>query len=360
MKILLDARSINRTGIGSYTRMLIYGLLSKGIDFKVMGSQKEIRNFYPNLDIVHTSSSIYSLREQISTLLAELKASDVSIVHYTNYNKSFFSKLPYIVTIHDLIQFKFGYGNPLKRKIAKIMLENSIVRAKGIICVSNSTKEDLVNMFPYIDSKKIYVVYNPAYNPTLKLDSSIDVKTKYGIPSYLLCVGNRKPHKNLELAVKSFNILAGEFNDLFLVIIAKKFESRDKLDIEIENSDYKSRILVLENVNYDELVSFYKFAELTILPSLYEGFGLIPFESISFGTLAMVSDIPIMRELFFEEDEIFFDPTNPRDLAQRVKLVLLNSEKKNMLINRLRKYLEVYSFEKFIAKTIEVYQECLL
>ncbi len=360
MKVLLDGRNVSRTGIGSYTRMLIYGLLSKNVTLRVMGDPKEINEFYQNLNVVSVSNSIYSLKEQIHTLLAELKNQDVDIVHYTNYNKSLVSKLPYVVTIHDLIQFKFNYGSKLKREIAKFVLENSVVNARSVICVSNSTKKDLLAMFPYIDDRKIHVVYNPAYNPTLKVNKYIDVKGKYGIPSYILCVGNRKPHKNLDVVVKSFNVLAEEFKNLFLVIVAKRFEIKDKLDIEIEKSKYKDRILVLDGVIYEELVSFYKYAEVTILPSLYEGFGLVPFESVSFGTLAIVSDIPIMRELFFEEDEIFFNPNDFLDLAQKVRILLLDPNKRSILLDKLKRYIEIYSFERFIEDTINVYRWCLI
>lgn len=359
MKLLLDGRSINRTGIGTYTKMLVYGLSKTNIELLLMGNKKEINSYDKSLKIINVSNSIYSLKEQFSTFFGEILSKGVDIVHYTNYNKSIFSIYPFVVTIHDLIQFKFDYGNNVKRKIAKILLEQVLNSANSIICVSKSTADDLVEIFPYFDRNKVKVVYNPAINPLVKKVSYVDVKSKYGIPRYILTVGNRKPHKNLGLVVKSFEIVSKVFPDLYLVLIAKRFEKNDYLDKILSNVSIPDRVLVFENLNYDEVISFYKNADITVLPSLYEGFGLVPFESIQNDTLPLVSDIKVMRELFFDESEIFFDPYDPVSLAEKLEKFLTSHYERERVLKNLKKYLEIYSFENFIQGTIEVYKSCL-
>lgn len=360
MKLLLDGRNISRSGIGSYTKMLIYGLLNnKGIDLVVMGQPEEFGIFKDKVKILEVSNSIYSITEQLSTILAEIRVGNLDLVHYTNYNKSLLSKFPYIVTIHDLIQFKFHYGNALKLSIAKSLFYNSISNARKIICVSNSTKVDLLSMFPNINQKKICVVYNPAVNPLMSYVDNVDVKGKYGLDWYILYVGNRKPHKNLLSLVRAIKILKEKYSDIKLVVIGKRFETSDNVDMEVKSLGLEDKILMLENVPYDELVSFYRNAELTILPSLDEGFGFVPFESISQGTLPLVSDIPIMRELFFDEKEIFFDPYSHESIAKKIDEFLSSVDDRQKVLYKLSKYLDIYSYDRFINGTIQVYQDAM-
>lgn len=358
MKVLIDGRSINRTGIGTYTRMLIYGLIQKNVDLVIMGRKEDLFQYH-GVKIVNISNSIYSFGEQVFTLFGEIASKGVDLVHYTNYNKSVISIRPFVVTIHDLIQFKFEYGNSLKRKIGKVLLEQVVNSASKVICVSRSTSEDLVEMFPYIDRSKVEVVYNPAVNPLQKNVEYIDVKAKYGIPRYILSIGNRKPHKNLGLLIKGFEEIYKDFQDIYLVLIAKRFEENDYVDRILRDTPVKDRIFVFENLPYDEIVSFYRYAEVTVLPSLYEGFGLVPFESISNGTLPLVSDIKVMRELFFDESEIFFDPNDHVSLAEKLRKFLLSPEEKIKILSRLTKYLDIYSFDRFVDGTLNVYRSCL-
>ncbi|MCS7298337.1 MAG: glycosyltransferase family 1 protein [Spirochaetia bacterium] len=358
MKILLDGRSINRTGIGTYTKMLIFGLKEReDIHLKIIGDEKEINSSFRDLEVVRTSNSIYSLEEQISTLLAEIMSNDADIVHYTNYNKSLFSVKPYIITIHDLIQFKFEYGSKLKRKVAEALLKNAVINARAVICVSNSTKNDLLELIPNLDHSKVHLVYNSSTNPLAGKVEYVDVKSKYGLDEFLLCVGIRKKHKNLSLPVKALEILSSRFPKLKLVLVAKRFDKYDFLDETIESSKVKDRIIVLENIPYEEIVSLYRETIIVILPSFDEGFGLVPFEAISNDTLPLVSNIPVMRELFFEEEDIFFDPYSPENLADKLETFLNDSGKRESTLSRLKKYTNIYSFERFIDETVNVYRK---
>ncbi|MEN2998687.1 MAG: glycosyltransferase family 1 protein [Brevinematia bacterium] len=360
MNILLDARSISRTGIGSYTKMLIHGLSGdRRINLFVMGSYRDLKDFVDEGKVINVPNSIYSVSEQLYTFLAEIRSKSVDLVHYTNFNKSLVSVKKYVVTVHDLIQFKFKYGNKLKLSIAKAIFYNSVSNARSVICVSQSTRNELLQMFPDIDESKVRVVYNPSVNPLHRITDYVDVKHKYGLERYILYVGNRKPHKNVHTLVKAFRLVLDENPSLKLVIVGKKFKSIDEVDREIESNGLRGCVLTLENIQQNELISFYRDAELTVLPSLEEGFGLTPFESIAQGTLPLVSDIPVMRELFFDETNIFFDPSSPEDIARKISFFLLSEGDRENLVKKLSKYLGIYSFERFLENTVEVYKESL-
>ncbi|MGC8869567.1 MAG: glycosyltransferase family 4 protein [Brevinematia bacterium] len=356
MKVLVDGRSIDRTGIGTYTKLLLKGILPKLEKVYLMGSF--IEKPFEGVNIIHTSNSIYSIEEQINTFIAELKVkNEVDLVHYVNYNKSILSVLPFVITIHDLIQFKFSYSSGLKRKIGETILKSSLKHSSAIICVSNSTKNDLLDLFG-VDENKVFVVYNPALNPFSKEVREVNVKEKYNLGKYILSVGNRKKHKNLSFLIDSMELISKQFPELSLVIIGKRFDEEDEVDFALRRSSVKDKILVLENVSYEELVSFYKNAEIVLVPSLYEGFGLVPFEGINFGTLPLVSDIKTFRELFFEDNDFFFDPYSTESLVRKIE-DFYNYEKRKTKIEKLKKYLDIYSYDRFINDTFKVYEFAL-
>ncbi len=362
MKVIVDARNVTRTGIGTYTKNLVKGLLEckrLPLDIALAGKPEDIeRSFGRDVKIIPLSDSIYSLREQVDTFFMELRSKgDFDLVHYLNYNKSFFSVMPYVVTVHDLIQFRFGYSSKVKQVLGKMVLQNTVKNAKAVICVSNFVRNELLD-FCKIDESKVFVVYNPVPKISYSDSEEEDNFTK-PFKIYVLCVGNRKPHKNFGVVVRALELLKDKYPELGLVIVGKKFEEYDYLDKLVEASQVRERVLLLEGVPYAYLSFLYKNAILTVSPSLYEGFGFVPFESLKFDTLPLISDIPVSRELFFSMDEdVFFDPHSPTDLASKIELFMNNDELRDKKKKLLSKYLDYYSFERFIDGVIEVYERC--
>jgi glycosyltransferase involved in cell wall biosynthesis len=361
MKVIIDARNVARTGIGTYTRNLVNGLLDYKelpLDIALAGKPEDIRKFFGgDVKVISLSDSIYSLREQVDTFFMELRNKDsFDFVHYLNYSKSFFSVMPYVVTVHDLIQFRFGYSSKVKQAVGKMVLENAVRNAKAVICVSNFVKNELLN-FCKVNENKVFVVHNPVPKISNRDNESEENYTK-PFEIYVLCVGNRKPHKNFGVVLRSLEILKDKYPELGLVIVGKKFEKYDYLDKIVETSQIRERVLLLENIPHSYLSFLYRNAILTVSPSLYEGFGFVPFESLQFGTLPLVSNIPVSKELFFDADEdVFFDPHSPSELASKIELFINNSALREQKKRLLSKYLDYYSFDKFISGIVEVYKK---
>jgi glycosyltransferase involved in cell wall biosynthesis len=91
------------------------------------------------------------------------------------------------------------------------------------------------------------------------------------------------------------------------------------------NKDHKSLSLIHDkNIKFtgkvsDELlIDYIKYASFVIVPSIYEGFGLVPLEALYLNTKPIISDIEVFKEVYSKLDVIYFKVNNHNDLASKI------------------------------------------
>ena len=84
-------------------------------------------------------------------------------------------------------------------------------------------------------------------------------------------------------------------------------------------------------------------AELFVLPSLYEGFGIPVLEAMSMKVPVVCSDIPPLREVAADA-AIYFDPESPEDMAEKMHQAMDESKKKE-LVESGSKRVQQFSWE---------------
>ncbi|MBC8401367.1 MAG: glycosyltransferase family 4 protein [Candidatus Marinimicrobia bacterium] len=361
MNLFIDARMIRQAGIGTYLQGLIKGLLPVSEIRKLYlgGTCDKLENFTDRKILVrHNMAPIYSPREQLIGWWNMKKlGSSVDLAHYPNYNTYHNPNWPYVVTIHDLIQFQFNYGNSFKRKLARHLLRHVLSNARHVICISKVTKITLTKFSPNLDKEKISVVYNPVdHLKDYRTDTSNMVQLN---KPYILCVGSRKPHKNFSLVIEALDLLNDKYPGLSLVIIGTRFRKPDYIDEAIHRRRNRSLIILLEDVPDEELNGYYQKAQLVIVPSLAEGFGFVPFASALRGTCPIISDIPVHRELFGDSLP-FFNPHDPTSLAERVSKLIESPQEQSLHIEKVKTIAEKYTTEKFIYELMDIYRSVVI
>ncbi len=275
-------------------------------------------------------------------LLFYIKIYKPDLVHFSYYNSKLIPKLkvPYIVTVYDLIHEKFDLDD--KQFPKNEMLDN----AKHIICISNTTKNDLIERYS-VDKKKISTVFLGVDNE----NSYIEKKEKY-----ILYVGDRKGYKNFESIVKAFgnsDFLKKEFK--LICFGGDKFSTDEKLlfnQIGIENN------LFQEFGNDDYLKKFYKKASLFVTTSLIEGFGLTNLEAMSSGCPVLCSEIPIFKEILGDSCE-YVDPKNIEIIQKKMERILKSQNEQKRLIKLGFDKVKNYSWEKCVLSTSKIYKRLI-
>ena len=319
MKVAVDARMINMSGIGTY----IQNLMKNKCYNIALGNINELKNVKEIDNIIVYNSPIYGIKEQLNFPYRELKKLKPDLLHVPHYNVPIFYRGNMIVTIHDtthLVLEEF-LPNKFAKIYAKIMMKIAIKKAKAILTVSENSKKDLIKYFN-VDENKIKVTYLGVKDDIKeKSKDEIDyLYEKFSIPrnkKVLMYVGNLKPHKNLERLLQAFSKLKNKEN-YTLFLVGKAFENYDVLEEKERELNIKENVIHTGIVSEKELVDLYNLADLFVFPSLYEGFGLTVIEALRCGTKVACSNTSSLPEVGGDVVS-YFDPKNVDEMTKVIE-----------------------------------------
>lgn len=318
-KIAIDARMIARSGIGTCIQHWI-----KYLNYKViLGDLKELENYKEyNLIQIPFVSPIYGYKEQLKFPYRLLKQQKPDILHIPHCNIPIFYRGLMLVTIHDLTHLVYPEFLPIKlaHLYFKFMFWFVSKRADHILVVSENTKRDMEHFFKVPTSKMTVVPLGVGEEFYVKSKSSFSyLYEKYDIPEkckILLYVGNQLPHKNLERLLEGFSLMKGKEN-CRLVLVGKTFDGRSKKTNE-KKLGIGNLVIQVGRVSQEELVDFYNLADLFVLPSLYEGFGLPILEAFACGTPVACSNTSSLPEVGGNVAK-YFDPKDALSISKTLE-----------------------------------------
>jgi glycosyltransferase involved in cell wall biosynthesis len=276
VRVGIDCRKIEDFGIGTYIRGLLNAMT--GIDYVAFGPRSIV--LPAGVEHVVVDAPKYSIRE----LFTIGRGPGIDLFHAPHYVVPFV-KVPFVVTIHDLIHLR--HRNPLARVYARTMIGRAVRRSRRVITVSNAVRDEIAAEFGH--AEKIAVTYNgvdAVFTPAGVAQTLLSVHAQAGVPAphgYFLFVGNDKPHKNVDRLVAAF----ARVPDAQLILAGGPFERfRDR-----------DRIVVAGFVSSEELASLYRGAIALVLPSIEEGFGLPALEAMACAAAVITSTTPSLVEI---------------------------------------------------------------
>jgi glycosyltransferase involved in cell wall biosynthesis len=273
MRIGIDARKIADFGIGTYVRGLLGGLVALGTGDEYIAFAPAGTAIPNGIGHVAVDAPHYSIRELV-TLGRAADRARLDVFHAPHYVVPF-TRVPLVVTIHDLIHLHQPMRNPLAPLYARAMLRRAVRRARCVLTVSEAVK---VQLEAELGATNVIVTPNGVTMPPAMNDGSAD---------FFLYVGNDKPHKNVDALVAAFTRVRAELPDARLVLAGGAFERfRGRGGIDARGF-----------VGDDELASLYRSAIALVMPSLEEGFGLPAAEAMAHGTAAITSNAPALVEV---------------------------------------------------------------
>jgi hypothetical protein len=165
MRIAIDIRKINEFGIGTYIWNLVRNIASIDAQnaYLLIGSTRNFHELGPlpaNFTQLYQGGDDTFWRHHVSIPLA-LRRQNVDVVHVPHHEAPFFTPSKLVVTVHDCVHLLFPDEDSSKFRNYRSYLQTKRVleSARHVIAVSESTKEDLINIFKTPDSK-VSVVHN--------------------------------------------------------------------------------------------------------------------------------------------------------------------------------------------------------
>jgi glycosyltransferase involved in cell wall biosynthesis len=253
-----------------------------------------------------------------------------------------------VITVHDMIHELFADSVDVKGYTINAK-KNAIHSAHKLICVSENTKRDLLNIYPKVE-EKIVVIYEA---------SELSKESSYGsgiIPTqpYFLYVGSReKAYKNFDTLLIAFAKAASINSDLLLCIVGSPFNALEHR--QIAELKLTTRIQHYHYATDAHLAKLYRCSIAFVYPSLYEGFGIPPLEAMACGTVVVAANSSSIPEVVGDAG-ILFEPKAVEDLADIFLDLIDDSSKRERLIAKGFDRNQQFSWDKTAAKTMEVYK----
>jgi D-inositol-3-phosphate glycosyltransferase len=236
-------------------------------------------------------------------------------------------QIPYITMYHTLGAVKnaigIGEGEPELRLVSE---RETVQDCRRIIVATEQEKEDLMHFYD-ADPKKVGIVPCGVNMELFKTVDKAEARQKLGLANekILLFVGRIDPLKGIDNLIKTLPLLAnqGKFK---LVVVGGDENSREELEglkkLAAENN-------ILDSVDFRGLVKqeqlpyFYSAADVCVVPSYYESFGLVPLESLACGTPVVATDVGDLKHIIKSgETGCIVADNSPEKLADAVTSVL--------------------------------------
>jgi len=295
---------------------------------------------------------------------------NLDLVHVP-YFEPFFLTLPRtnkfktVVTVHDLTplvfpkEFPSGIKGKLKWQIQKKRLRN----ADHIITDSKSSKKDIAK-YARISENKISVVYLAAGEQFKKLENGKwkeEIRKKYDLPGkFALYVGDVTWNKNLPRIAKAI-----KKSKMQLVVVGKAVTDENFDRSNAWNKDLALvQNLIKENINIktlgfvseEDLVILYNLADVFVMPSLYEGFGLPILEAMACGCPVLTSKEGSLEEVAGEA-AYYVNPNSEDDITNALELMKKDEKLRTKLSEKGLKQAKKFSWEQAARDTIKAYEK---
>lgn len=271
-------------------------------------------------------------------------------------------KVPAVFTVHDLRAFHFPQTyQKLRVLFLQRQIPHSISQAQRIIAVSDYTRNDLIRLFS-VPAKKIVTIHEGIdskkyQTPTMNRDAILH---KFQLPGrYLLAVGHLEPRKNYVRLFRALALLRDRFRiDLPLVVCGRKNWQVDEIQKEIDRLHLANQVRLFGAVDEADLIGLYQSAFIFIFPSLFEGFGFPPLESMAAGVPVVASNTTSIPEVCGDA-ALYFDPHDEEEMAERIYQLIDDPQLYKLQVVKGNENIKRFSWERCVRETVNLYHNAL-
>lgn len=371
MKILFDASPIangNKTGVGMYTQRLILALAAKdknielvGYYYNFLGRKKPDLPTAPNIaykPIKFYPGQLVNLLRRFGVnipveILAKTRGSTALYPNFIAQPSLY--KIPSYTVLHDLSFITHpSFASDKNRKDLERFVPNALKTCSGILTVSEVSKQTIMQTYGYPAENILVTPIAPEHKLEIAKAKGSRLTKKLGIKKpYILFLGTLEPRKNLISLLKAYEVTPELHSNYELVLAGGmdwKFEEvKQKIDAMRAAG---LGVIHCGYVSMDERAALYQDAEVFVLPSHEEGFGMPILEAMQYETPVAVSDIPVFHEVAGNA-ALYFDQTDANDIAEKLVLILTDKKLQAKLLHESKLALKKYSWPKVAESVLD-------
>ncbi len=329
VKILIDCHVFDHgfQGTTSYIRGLYTEMIKNdAFEYYLIASHPEkLKKVFGTHN--HVFYLKYKSKNKFVRLLFELpwviKKNKIDFAHF-QYIVPPIKLSKYIVNIHDLIFKEFPEQFPLFYRIEKgILFYLGAKNADVLLTISKYSESKIQQYFnvkkQLITPIAVDAIFYEEYN---KAEVQTYVKDKFGIENYFIYVSRWEPRKNHQSLLKTF--VEYKYYETYQLVLVG--------DVSIENKEFntlynqldaaiKEKIILLSGIDFPNLIQLIRGARLSVYPSIGEGFGIPPLETIAAEIPTVCSNATALGEFTFLK-EYSFEPFNLQQMKKAIDKAL--------------------------------------
>lgn len=293
-------------------------------------SQLKFLNSFPSLNIRRYINPRVNVRSN-------------SIFHSSYYRTVRSSNIKNIVTVHD-----FTYEKKINSFSGKIHIhqkKRALRNSDGIICISENTKKDMLEIYPELKNKKTKVIYNGFNSNDYISDKNIIIENQ------ALFVGARESYKNFDKAVEAVS----ETRDITLVIVGVPLTENERSYLE---SKLPNRYQSFTHISNKELNKLYNQSICLLYLSEYEGFGIPVLEAMSSGCPVIALNKSSIPEVAGDAC-ILFSNYDKKKVQIAIESLRDDKDLRSSFVELGKKNAKNFSWDNCYKEVLDFYHEIL-
>ncbi|MFD1613462.1 glycosyltransferase family 4 protein [Gelatiniphilus marinus] len=323
----------------------------------------------PNFKIIQLEGGSYPFWEQIA-LPKAAKKYGCDILHCTSNTAPFFSDIPLITILHDIIYMESSYYKILTSSATtyqkfgnayrKLIVPRVVKKSNKIVTVSHFEKRRIAEYFSIKKENCLEAIYNGVsthFKPIFNKQELKRVKEKYNLPDkFFFFLGNTDPKKNTKGTLIAFsNFLKQSKLDYKLVMLDYDTKELEKLLTEIGDKHLIDSIVLTGYVVNTDLPAIYSLSTIFLYPSLRESFGIPMLEAMSCGVPVITSNTSSMPEVSGDAAHII-DPFKPDEITEGIIKILDSEEYAHNLREKGLERSKLFSWENMAKEYLKLYK----
>jgi len=281
--------------------------------------------------------------------------------------------IPLIQMFHTLSVMKNRVARSVEEETSSLRLETErhLLREADRVVAATPAEVAQIQWLYHEDISRVVVV-PPGVNTSRFYPIPKDEAKDYiGVPCHdrlLLFVGRIEPLKGIDTLFEAVGILHGEGvldeHPFCLAVIGGDPQvSREQMTTEMERlQSLRKSLGILDLITFlgkrdqDTLQYYYSAAEVVVVPSHYESFGLVALEAMACGTPVVASETGGLAFLVRDGETGFHVPTaDPEALAERLRVIIQDDILRTKLGNQAAKYAKAYAWSEIVEQILDIY-----
>jgi D-inositol-3-phosphate glycosyltransferase len=270
-------------------------------------------------------------------------------------------RVPHVIMFHTLGEVKNRHH--LDEREPEYRIDGERLVAQGVdrvICASEGEKDMLVALYG-VPASRVTVVPCGVDTEVFRPHDRLEVRKRLGLPQrspIVLFVGRIEPLKGIDVLLRAVSHIDGRLAVLVIGGDGKDLARKAELAALAAELRIADKITFLDAVPHDDLPLYYNAADVCVVPSYYESFGLVAVEAMACGVPVIASRVGGLKETVQDGQTGYLVPwLCPEPFAERLELLLNNEPLRRSLGREARMAAERYHWSEVAARVEDVYHD---